>query len=86
MAETKQAKRMVQRDTMQDTVGSRLLQAFFKKKTLLKYSCFAMLYWFLLDCKRESVICISSLLWVSFPFRSPQITEQCSLGCTVASH
>ena len=51
MAETKQAKRMVQRDTMQDTVGSRLLQAFFKKKTLLKYSCFAMLYWFLLDCK-----------------------------------
>ena len=36
----------------------------------------------------ESAICvhISALFWISFPFRSPQSTEESSLGCTVGSH
>ena len=36
----------------------------------------------------ESAICIhiSPLFWISFPFRSPQSTEQSSLDYTVRSH
>ena len=38
--------------------------------------------------KSESAtrIHISPLLWISFPFRSPQSNEQCSLCYTVGSH
>ena len=36
----------------------------------------------------ESAVCIhiSPLFWISFLFRSPQSTEQNSLGCTVGPH
>ena len=58
------------------------------KKILLVYSCFTMLCQFLAVQQSESVIRIhiSPLFQISFPFRSPQSTEQSSLYYTVGSH
>ena len=56
-------------------------------KTVLEYSSFTVLCQFLL-CSSDSAICIHifPLFWISFPFRSPQSTEQGSLCNTVDSH
>ena len=51
------------------------------KKLLLEYNCFIMLFEFLLYSKvnRLHVYILSPLFWISFPFKSPQSTEQSSL-------
>ena len=65
-----------------------LLRFYFFYQFLLEYSCFTMLCQFLAVQQSESVIHmhISTLFQISFPFRSPQSTEQSSLCCTVGSH
>ena len=54
----------------------------------LEYSCFTLLCQFLLYSKvNQPYIYIYPLIfWISFPFRSPQSTEQSSLCYTVGSH
>ena len=56
-------------------------------KSVLEQSSFRVLCQILL-CSSGSATCIHTfpLFWISFPFRSPQSTEQGSLSNTVDSH
>ena len=55
-------------------------------KFVLDYICFIMVYQFHLYSKVNQPYMYPPFFWISFPFRSPQSTEYCSLSYTGGSY